>query len=282
MRVFLTGATGFIGSAVAAALRARNHDVLALVRAEADTRRLRDHGVTLVGGDLESLPALAAGGALEGFDAFVQIAQPSGDPVPLSRTALETFLGRNRYTLYTSGVWVLGAGSSDETTPARPFPLVAWRPAIEELVLQANGGVLRPGCVYGGKQSLLGPWFAAAAKNEPVAVVGKGDNHWALIDLHDLADCYVKIIEARATGIHHAVDDTRATMNECARAVAGNGAIAHVAPPAGPFGEVLVGDQEVSSEQTRRRLGWQPSRDFLGSISEQWDEWRAETQSAAR
>jgi nucleoside-diphosphate-sugar epimerase len=282
MRVFLTGATGFIGNAVAAALRARNHDVLALVRAEADSRRLRDRGVTLVGGDLESLPALAAGGALDGVDAFVQIAQPSRDPVVPSRTALETFLGRNRYTLYTSGVWVLGAGRSDETTPVRPFPLVTWRVALEELVLQANGGVLRPGCVYGGKQSLLGPWFEAAAKNEPVAVVGEGDNHWALVDLHDLTDCYVKIIEARSTGIHHAVDDTRATLNECARAVAGSGTITNVAPPPGPFGEVLVADQEVSSDQTRRRLGWQPSRDFLGSVREQWDEWRAETRSAAR
>jgi len=281
MRVFLTGATGFIGSAVAAALRARSHDVLALVRAEADSSRLRERGVTLVGGDLESLQALAAGGVLDGVDAFVQVAQPSQDPVVPSRMALETFVGRNRYTLYTSGVWVLGAGRSDETTPARPFPLVTWRPPLEELVLQANGGVLRPGCVYGGKQSLLAPWFAAAAKNEPVAVVGEGDNRWALIDLHDLTDCYVKMIEARSPGIHHAVDDSRATLNECARAVAGNGAITHVAPPAGPFGEVLVADQEVSSDQTRRRLGWQPARDFLGSVREQWDEWRAETQSAA-
>jgi nucleoside-diphosphate-sugar epimerase len=282
MRVFLTGATGFIGSAVAAALRARNHEVLALVRAEADPSRLRDLGVTLVGGDLETLPALAAGGALDGVDAFVQTAQPSRDPAVPSRTALATFLGRGGYTLYTSGVWVLGAGRSDETSPLQPFPLVTWRVPLEEMVLQANGGVLRPGCVYGGKQSLLAPWFAAAAKNEPLAVAGDGDNHWALVDLHDLADCYVKVIEARSPGIHHAVDDSRATLNECARAVAPDGTIAHVAPPAGPFGEVLAADQVVGSEQTRRRLGWQPSRDFVGSVREQWDEWRAETQAAAR
>src|SRR5260221_12442293 len=282
MRVFLTGATGFIGSSVAAALRARNHEVLALVRAEGDTSRLRSLGVTLVGGDLESLPALAAGGALDDVDAFVQTAQPSRDPAAPSRTALETFLARNRYTLYTSGVWVLGAGRSDETTPVRPFPLVPWRAALEELVLQANGGVLRPGCVYGGRQSLLAPWFAAAAKNEPVAVAGEGDNHWALVYLHDLTDCYVKIIEARSTGIHHAVDDSRATLDECARAVAPNGEITHVAPPAGPFGDVLVANQEVGSQQTRRRLGWQPARDFLGSVTEQWDEWRAETRAATR
>ncbi len=282
MRVFLTGATGYIGSAVAAALRAREHDVLALVRAEGDTSRLDRLGVTLVRGDLQSLPALAASGALDGVDAFVQAAQPSGDPAGPSRTALETFLARNAYTLYTSGVWVLGNGPADEATPVRPLPIVAWRPELEALVLRGNGGVLRPGCVYGGRQSLFAPWFAAAAKNEPVNVAGDGNNRWAFIDLHDLADCFVKVIEARSPGIHHAVDDSRATLNECARAVAPQGAIAHVPLPAGPFGEALAIDQEVSSAETRRRLGWSPTRDFLGSVSRQWDEWRAETQSAAR
>src|SRR5260221_10806442 len=181
MRVFLTGATGFIGSSVAAALRARNHEVLALVRAEGDTSRLRSLGVTLVGGDLESLPALAAGGALDDVDAFVQTAQPSRDPAAPSRTALETFLARNRYTLYTSGVWVLGAGRSDETTPVRPFPLVTWRAALEELVLQANGGVLRPGCVYGGVEGPPTASVCAAAENEAGAGGGGGGNLWELV-----------------------------------------------------------------------------------------------------
>src|SRR5258706_9448138 len=130
MRVFLTGGTGYIGSAVAAALRARDHEVLALVRAEADTSRLRTLGATLVAGDLESLPSLAAAGALNDVDAFVQTAQPSKNPAGPGRTALDTFLGRGAFTLYTSGVWVLGGGASDESSPLRPLSLVSWRVAL--------------------------------------------------------------------------------------------------------------------------------------------------------
>ena len=58
MRVFITGATGYIGSAVAAALRDRGHEITALVRAESDTKKLREHGAAIVAGDLATLPSL--------------------------------------------------------------------------------------------------------------------------------------------------------------------------------------------------------------------------------
>lgn len=282
MRIFLTGGTGYIGSAVAAALRARNHEVLALVRAEADTSKLRNLGATLVAGDLESLPTLAAAGALNDADAFVSMAQPSANAAEPSRIALETFVGRGAFTLYTSGVWVLGNGTSDESSPARPLPLVAWRVPLEEMVLNARGAVLRPGCVYGGKQSLFARWFAAADAGEAIEIAGDGNNHWALVDVHDLADFYVRIIESRSTGTFHGIDDSYLTLNEVTQAIAPNGSIAHVAPPPGPFADALLVDQHVSSAATRERLGWLPKRDFAGSINEQWAEWRAENRSAVR
>src|SRR5216683_2860364 len=118
MRVFLTGATGYVGGAVAVALRNGGHEVGALVRPDADTSALRDLGVTLIAGDLAALPHLAGDGALDGFDAFVHSAQSSTDTAALGRTAIETFLGRGAYLLYTSGIWVLGSGKGDENTPA--------------------------------------------------------------------------------------------------------------------------------------------------------------------
>jgi len=69
MNIFLTGASGYIGGAVAEALRKANHEVAALVRPEAETRHLRDLGVTLIGGELESLPSLRD--QLAGYDAFI-------------------------------------------------------------------------------------------------------------------------------------------------------------------------------------------------------------------
>jgi nucleoside-diphosphate-sugar epimerase len=275
MRIFLTGGTGYIGGAVASALVTRNHEVVALARSGSETGRLRQLGVTLISGDLASLPQLAEDGALDGFDAFVHAAQAAQDAAALNRIAIDTFLARNAYVLYTSGVWVLGNGAADEDTPVRPLPIVAWRPAQEQLVLSAGHGVIRPGCVYGGKQSLLAPWFAAAEQNQPLQIAGDGNNHWAMVNLHDLADCYVRIVESRGRGTFHAVDDTQATLNECARAVAPNGTIEHVTPNPGPFTDALLVDQEISSQKTRQRLGWIPKRDFVSSVSEQWDEWRA-------
>jgi nucleoside-diphosphate-sugar epimerase len=275
MRVFLTGASGYIGTEVARALRAHGHEVAGLVRPESESSSLRQMGVTLVAGDLASLPALAGDGALDGFDAFVHTAQSRTDTVSLDRAAVESFLGRDAYLLYTSGVWVLGNGTADESTEPRPLPLVAWRVEHEQLVLRdGKHGVLRPGCVYGGKQSLCAGWFAAAAQDGPASIVGDGNNRWAMVNLHDLAELYVTMVEQRSAGMYHGIDDTRATLNECAAAVAPKSTIEHVPAEAarttmGPFTDALLVDQVIGSHATRQKLGWQPNRDFLGSVEEQ-------------
>jgi nucleoside-diphosphate-sugar epimerase len=133
--------------------------------------------------------------------------------------------------------------------------------------------------VYGGKQSLLADWFAAGDHRRPLQVVGDGRNHWAMVNLHDVADCYLRVIEQKTSGTFHAVDGTRATLDECASAVAPKGRIEHLPADAarqkmGPFTDALVVDQQISSEATRRQLRWMPRRTFLASIDEQWREWR--------
>ena len=98
-----------------------------------------------------------------------------------------------------------------------------------------------------------------------------------MVNRHDLADCYVRLIEQRVAGVFHAVDDTRSTLNECARAVAPSGKIEHL-PAEGPFAEALTANQIVSSAATRRELGWTPRLTFVNSVEEQWREWRAANQ----
>jgi len=269
MRIFMTGATGYIGGAVASTLRHHGHDVTALVRPESESRRLRDLGVVILSGDLDALPAL--GEALDGYDSYIHIAfAPQSD-----RTAIDALAHRGHF-IYTSGVWVLGnTRGADETSAPNPLPLVAWRVAHEGLALQSpSNAVLRPGCVYGGKQSLCARWFAAVDQNQPVEIVGEGRNHWAMIDLHDLAACYVAIVEQRASGVMHAIDDTRATLDECAQALAPRVEISHV-PGEGDFADALLVDQTIESRITRERLGWTPKRTFTNSIEEQWREWRS-------
>jgi len=271
MRVFITGATGYVGGAVALALRDRGHEVAALVRPESDDQALRERGMFIVAGDLASLPELSK--TLAAYDVLVHAAFSSKNPVEQDRVAVETLSAQTGFFIFTSGVWVLGNSNGkilDESSPVNPLPLVAWRPSHEKMALaHGHGAVLRPGCVYGGKQSLLSEWFAGRLK-----IVGDGNNRWAMVNLHDLADCYVRLVEQRVNGIFHAVDDTRATLNECARAAVPSGKIEHV-PGEGPFAQALMANQVVSSEATRPKLGWTPRRTFLNSIEEQWREWRA-------
>lgn len=283
MRILITGATGYIGGAVAAALRIRGHEVAALVRADADAKRLRDLGVFLLTGDLHSLPDLHD--QLESYDAFVHAAQSAKDTAAADRAAVDTFTSLPGHFVYTSGVWVLGnTHDADESSDVNPLSIVSWRPPHEELVLGSGGAVLRPGCVYGGKQSLLAAWFAATEQNQPIRITGDGNNRWALVDLHDLSDLYVRAVEQRATRVLHGIDDSRSTLNECAAALSSPASSAssnveHVPldvarATLGGLADALAIDQTIDSRETRAKLGWEPKRTFLNSIDEQWREWR--------
>jgi nucleoside-diphosphate-sugar epimerase len=276
MRVFLTGATGYIGGAVALALRERGHEIAALVRPESDSTQLRARGVSIVAGDLDTLPHLTD--TLSAYDSLVHTAFSMQEPVARDRIAVETLSAQKGFFVYTSGVWVLGNSNGkalDERSPVNPLQLVSWRPEHEKIALSAGrGAVIRPGCVYGGRQSMFADWFAAADQKRALKVAGDGKNRWALVNLHDAADCYVRAVEQRVPGIFHAVDDSRSSLDECVQAIAPSGKIEHT-PAEGFMAEALTANQNVSSEATRRTLGWTPRRTFTGSIDEQWREWRA-------
>lgn len=280
MNIFLTGATGYIGSTVATALRKHNHEVTALVRPDADTKHLRDFGVGILAGDLQSLPSLREQLRGVGFDAFVHTAQSRPNPAEPDRGAIDTFLALGGHIVYTSGVWVLGnTKEADEMTPVQPLDIVAWRPPHEDIVLDAGGAVLRPGCVYGGRQSLCADWFAAAEQQRATNVIGDGTNRWAMVDVRELAELYVRIVEQKTTGMLHGIDDSDATLDECIRAVNADVAIEHVPLETaranmGPFADALAVDQRISSTRTRELTGWTPRRTFTSSVAEQWEEWR--------
>lgn len=278
MRIFMTGATGYIGGAVAEALRGAGHEVTALVRPEAETKHLRDLGVGLVLGELEALPSLVE--TLDGHDVLVHTAQARQNAAEGDRVTVDTFTARNKHFIYTSGVWILGnTHGADEGSPVNPLPISAWRAPFEEQVIKAGGAVVRPGCVYGGKQSLFAEWFAAADQKQPMKMVGDGENRWTMVDLGELADLYLRAVDQRAAGVLHGIDDTRATLNECARTIASDATVEHIPLDAararlGVFADALAVDQQISSAATREKLGWSPRRTFTNSIAEQWKEWR--------
>jgi len=299
MKVFVTGGTGYIGSAVSLRLKKAGHDVQALVRDKDKASALQAAGVKLVQGDLGNPAGYAA--AAYGAQAIVHCASdPGPQSVELDRKSIqnarELLHGRVGATfIYTSGIWVLGdtAGAVvDESRPTNPAKIAAWRPAHEQLTLElAKEGirsvVVRPGVVYGGARGgIPASLFGTALKQGAAQIVGEGANHWPLVHVDDLAELYVRLVErAPAGSVFHATDASTRTVREIAEAAsraAGKDAKVTVVPlekarsTMGPFADALALDQKVSSEKARTELDWRPRHeDFVAEAPQLFAQWHA-------
>jgi nucleoside-diphosphate-sugar epimerase len=300
MKVFVTGGTGYIGSAVALRLKKAGHDVSALVRSREKGAGLQAAGVKLVAGDLANPAGYAA--AAYGAQAIVHAAHDhtSADGVEMDRKAIATARELLRGSvggtfIYTSGIWVLGDTGGelvDETRKTNPAKLVAWRVGHEQLALElAKEGiravVVRPGIVYGGaKGGIPATLFGTALKHGSAQIVGEGANHWPLVHLDDLAELYVRLVErAPAGSIFHATDASTHRVRDIAEAAsraAGKDGSVSVLPlekaraSMGPFADALALDQKVSSDKARTELDWRPRHeDFVAEAPRLFAEWHA-------
>ena len=294
MKVFITGGSGYIGSAVALRLKKAGHDVLALVRSEEKGAALKAAGVKLVVGELGKPAGYAA--AAYGVAAIVHCAQEqSAATVELDQktisNARELLHGKVGGTfIYTSGCWVNGdtEGTADETSALKPARIVAWRPAHEQLALgMAQDGiravVVRPGIVYGGARGgITAMLFGTALKQGAAPMFGEGGNHWPMVHVDDLAELYVRLVErAPAGSVFNAVDASQHTQREVAEAAsraAGKDGKVHATPvdPGNPFGEALALDQRLSSEKARNELDWRPRHEsFVAEAPLLFQQWHA-------
>lgn len=294
MRIFLTGPTGYIGSAVLDALIRAGHQVTALVRGLSSGAPIVAKGAQITVGNLAEPDSYRVQAA--GFDAYIHAAfeaSPRGGEV--DRLAVETLIDVARRRpgtalVYTSGVWVLGATPTPvaEDAPLDPPAMVAFRPAHERMVLdaQANGMrtvVVRPGIVYGGARGIVSELFRDA-DNGLMRVIGSGDNRWPAVYDRDLADLYARLVgAAEASGIYHATDESDERVNEIVSAIARHAPskpavrrvpIAEARKKLGPYADALVLDQVVRSPRAHA-LGWAPT---LGSVTRSvprlFEEWR--------
>jgi nucleoside-diphosphate-sugar epimerase len=303
MRMFLTGATGYVGSAVLDALLRAGHDVTALVRDPEKAERVSRRGVEPIVGELAkpasySPAAIAADGIIHtAFDY-------SKNGPKVDRMALEALIaaaerrastGQPATLVYTSGVWVLGSTQTpvDENAPVQPVPLVAWRPEHEQLVLSAGRGVrtviVRPGVVYGGARGIIGDLLKDAL-NGLVRIVGEGKNHWPCIYDRDLADLYVRVATLPdASGIFHATDEADESVSDIVDAIARHAKLTpdvrHVPieearAKMGPYADALAIDQLVRSPRARA-LGWAPTlHSVSGNVSRLFEEFRTSREAA--
>ena len=286
MRIFLTGATGYIGSAVLDALLRANHKVTALVRSPQAADALALRGVTPVLGDLRTLKSCRA--VAEGFDSYIHTAADStAKREEVDRKTIDTLMSaaaaRARTSpcsfVHTSGLWVLGSNAQpmDETAQPNPGQLLGWRVAHEQIVLQAatanlRTAIIRPGIVYGGSHGIVSDLLKNGL-NGLIRVIGAGENHWPLVYVRDLADLYVRAAGLpEASGIYHANDEADETVNAIV-----DGIKRHLSMPPdvrhvpleegrkklGAYADALALDQRVRGPRARA-LGWSPT---LHSVS---------------
>ncbi len=291
MKIFVTGASGYIGSAVAAALQGSGHDVIGLVRSTQSAERLNALNVKTVIGVIQSPETYRR--AAEQCSLFIHAAADYTDRLQADRIAIETFreIAARRLlmgaVIYTSGVWIYGdtgRHAVDESAVLRPPPYVAWRREVEQLVLETGGVVVRPGCVFGGQGGLTANWFEGAVEHNAIRVVGNGLNHWAMVHIDDLADAYVRLVNARLTGtILNITDRSRLRVREMVESVAQitqmDGPIQYIptveaVSALGTVAECLALDQHIDAG-CAALLGWSPQRpDFVTGVEEYLDSWK--------
>jgi nucleoside-diphosphate-sugar epimerase len=280
MRVFVTGATGFVGSPIVKELIGAGHQVLGLARSDAGAKSLTATGAQVQRGDLDDLESLRTGAAQSDgviHTAFRHDWSKFAECSEMDKRAIEALgselRGSDRPLLVTGGLAVLAQGRpATEDDP--PFPVSASYPRASEATADAlvargiNASVVRLPQVHNPvKQGLVTQLVALAREKGASAYIGEGLNLWSAVHVLDAARLYRLALEKHEAGTrYHAVAEEGVPLREIAEVI-GRGLkvpVVAVSPDvaAAHFGFLarFAGmDLRGSSAKTQERLGWRPS-----------------------
>lgn len=283
MKVFCTGASGYIGGSVAAHLVAAGHQVTGLVRSSDKADAVRARGIEPVMGSLDDADVLAR--AAHAADVVVNAA--SADHKASVVAMLEALAGSGKALIHTSGSSIVGTRAKgersdavfDEDTPITPSPARAARVALNELILSYRDKGCRPVIVC--PSLIYGPGLGAnpdsvqiplliklAKKRGNAAHAGPGENIWSNVHIDDLVPLYALAIEKAPAGAFCYAENGENSMREACVAI--NRMLGFAGPPtamsmsdaAAEWSEGTTEDTMASNSRVRarraRELGWQP------------------------
>ncbi len=297
MKLFLTGPTGYIGSAVGQAFRRAGYEVIGLVPDEKLLTILAMDEIQGVVGDLQDPESYRI--YAEDADVLIHCAADyQHDWGKLDRQTMETLLAASQHgahrkaVVFTSGAWVYGdtgGHAVTERATLSPGNLGSHRPEVEQLVIhaeRARGLVIRPANVYGRREGMLRPWIEAAAQGRAPTVAGDGSNHWAMVHVDDLAMGYLQAVESSMTGeIFHFGDGSRYTVRELVDAVMQaavfNGQAEYIPvdkarKSMGSNADAIILDQMLDSSKAEGLLGWKPRHtSFVEQAQTYFEAWKA-------
>jgi nucleoside-diphosphate-sugar epimerase len=281
MRIFVTGATGFIGSALVREFIRAGHQVLGLTRSEAGAAGLEKAGAEVVHGNLEDLDSLRDGAAKSDgvvHLAFIHDFSQFEKSCEIDRKAIEAMgevlLGSNRPFVITSGTGFVtgvdGKPAMEDGPKASAWnPRAASEAVVEDLTVRGvNASTVRLPQVHDThKQGLVSRTYALAREKRVSAYIGEGKNRWPAAHLSDVARLYRLAFEKAERGaIYHAVDEEGVSMKAIAEAL-GRGLkvpVVSIKPEEADahFGwltRFVVHDMPASGARTQKKLNWKPT-----------------------
>ncbi len=283
MKVFITGASGYIGGALAAALVDAGHAVSGLARSQERGAALAARGIAPVAGTLDDDEVLAA--AARAADVTINTANAGHRGA--ADAMVKALAGTAKTFIHTGGSSIVGTrargelveATFDEDTPFTPTPQRAARVAIDAMVRAApglRGIVIAPSLIYGrgaglNPHSTQVPWLIALAKKAGVAKhIGSGENRWSNVHIDDVVALYLAAIERAPAGSFYFAENGEDSMREVCAAVSrmlgfgGRTQAMTVEEAAAEWGEGAANDtmgcnSRVRARRARAELGWKPA-----------------------